>query len=73
MKARRLLHRNTETIAGTVYGPIVVLSMLTAGAVCLTVSMSLRTARREDIHTGTSPVPLPAVLPEPLPSERLAF
>ena len=46
---------------------------LTAGAVCLTVSMSLRTARREDIHTGPSPVPLPAVLPEPLPSERLAF
>jgi len=34
VKARRLLHRNTETIAGTVYGPIVVLSMLTAGAVC---------------------------------------
>jgi hypothetical protein len=29
---RRLLHGHTETIAGTVYGTIVVLSMLTAGA-----------------------------------------
>ena len=32
MKVRRLLHGSTETIAGTVYGTIVVLSMLTAGA-----------------------------------------
>src|SRR5436190_20960956 len=32
MKLRRLLHGHTETIAGTVYGTIVVLSMLTAGA-----------------------------------------
>src|SRR5205085_11713391 len=46
---------------------------LTAGAVCLTVSMSLRTARREDLHTGPSPLPRLAVSPEPLPSERLAF
>lgn len=32
MKLGRLLHGHTETIAGTVYGTIVVLSMLTAGA-----------------------------------------
>jgi hypothetical protein len=32
MKLTRLLHGPTETIAGTVYGTIVVLSMLTAGA-----------------------------------------
>lgn len=32
MKLLRLLHGRTETIAGTVYGTIVVLSMLTAGA-----------------------------------------
>ena len=32
MKLRRLLRGDTETIAGTVYGTIVVLSMLTAGA-----------------------------------------
>jgi hypothetical protein len=32
VKLRRLLHGHTETIAGTVYGTIVVLSMLTAGA-----------------------------------------
>jgi hypothetical protein len=32
MKLRRLLHGDTETIAGTVAGTIVVLSMLTAGA-----------------------------------------
>ena len=32
MTLRRLLHGHTETIAGTVYGTIVVLSMLTAGA-----------------------------------------
>src|SRR5437868_7595861 len=44
---------------------------LTAGAVCLTVSMSLRTARREGLHAG--PSPLPAVLPEPRPYELLAF
>jgi heme/copper-type cytochrome/quinol oxidase subunit 4 len=31
MKLGRLLHGHTETIAGTVYGTIVVLSMLTAG------------------------------------------
>jgi hypothetical protein len=33
MRLRRLLHGHTETIASTVYGTIVVLSMLTAGAV----------------------------------------
>jgi hypothetical protein len=32
MKLRRLLHGDMETIAGTVAGTIVVLSMLTAGA-----------------------------------------
>ena len=32
MKLRRILHGHPETIAGTVYGTIVVLSMLTAGA-----------------------------------------
>jgi hypothetical protein len=32
VKVGRLLHGDTETIAGTVYGTIVVLSMLTAGA-----------------------------------------
>jgi hypothetical protein len=32
MKLRQLLHGHPETIAGTVYGTIVVLSMLTAGA-----------------------------------------
>jgi hypothetical protein len=32
MRIGRLLHGRTETIAGTVYGTIVVLSMLTAGA-----------------------------------------
>lgn len=32
MTLRRLLHGHTDTIAGTVYGTIVVLSMLTAGA-----------------------------------------
>ena len=32
MKLRHLLHGHTETIAGTVYGTIVALSMLTAGA-----------------------------------------
>jgi hypothetical protein len=31
---------------------------LTAGAVCLTVSMSLRTARREGLSAGPSPLPL---------------
>ncbi len=46
---------------------------LTAVAVCLTVSMSLRTARREGLHARPSPLPLPAVLPEPLPYEQLAF
>ena len=46
---------------------------LTAGAVCLTVSMSLRTARREGLHARPSPLPLPAVLREPLPYEQLAI
>jgi len=32
MQVRRLLHGQVETISGTVYGTIVVLSMLTAGA-----------------------------------------
>jgi hypothetical protein len=32
LQLRRLLHGHTETIAGTVYGTIVVLSMITAGA-----------------------------------------
>jgi len=32
MRVRRLLHGHVETIAGTVYGTIIVLSMLTAGA-----------------------------------------
>ncbi|HYH49430.1 MAG TPA: VC0807 family protein [Acidimicrobiia bacterium] len=44
---------------------------LTAGAVCLTVSMALRTARREGLHA--EPPPLPALLPGPPPSEQLAF
>ncbi len=46
---------------------------LTAAAVCLTVSMSLRTARREGLHAEPTPVPLPAVLAEPLPHGQLAF
>jgi hypothetical protein len=45
---------------------------LTAAAVCLTVSMSLRTARREGLSGVPSPVPLPAVLSEPRPYEQLA-
>src|SRR4051812_34271030 len=32
MRVRRLLHGHVETISGTVYGTIVVLAMLTAGA-----------------------------------------
>src|SRR5581483_3188669 len=50
---------------------------LTAAAVCLTVSMSLRTARREGLHAPPSslpvPLPLPAVRPEALTYEQLAF
>ena len=47
---------------------------LTASAVFLTVSMSLRTARREGFSAGPAPVPLPmpAVLPDPLAYEQLA-
>jgi len=47
---------------------------LTAAAVLLTVSMSLRTARREGFSTNPVPVPLPipAVLPEALPYGQLA-
>jgi len=47
---------------------------LTAGAVCLTVSMALRTARREGLHAAPVPSPLPllAALPELLPYEQLA-
>jgi hypothetical protein len=48
---------------------------LTAGAVCLTVSMALRTARREGLHApppALLALPLPAVVPEPRLYERLA-
>lgn len=46
---------------------------LTAAAVCLTVSISLRTARREGLLTGPPPVPVLAMVPEPAPYEQLAF
>ena len=47
---------------------------LTATAVFLTVSMSLRTARREGLASGPYPVPIPipAVLPEAVPNGQLA-
>ena len=47
---------------------------LTATAVFLTVSMSLRTARREGLASGPYPVPIPipAVLPEAVPYGQLA-
>ena len=47
---------------------------LTATAVFLTVSMSLRTARREGLAGGPYPVPIPipAVLPEAVPYGQLA-
>jgi hypothetical protein len=47
---------------------------LTATAVLLTVSMSLRTARREGLAGGPSPIPIPipAVLPEAAPYGQLA-
>jgi hypothetical protein len=46
---------------------------LTAAAVCLTVAMALRTARLEGLLTGPPPLPVLAVIPEPVPYEQLAF